>query len=92
MKPGRKLVELGAATCSDAEILAILIGSGGGNYSAMDAANELIERYGTLAVLMDKPLLDLAAIRGIKATRAIRISAAYELARRLIRHLESERS
>jgi DNA repair protein RadC len=28
MKPGRKLIELGAEQCHDAELLAILIGSG----------------------------------------------------------------
>jgi hypothetical protein len=29
MKPGRTLLESGAASCSDAELLAILLGSGG---------------------------------------------------------------
>lgn len=88
MKPGRKLVEQGAVTCSDAEILAILIGSGGRGYTALDAANALLDKYGSLAGLMDQPLCDIAGVRGIKAARAIRIAAAYELTCRIIRHLE----
>jgi DNA repair protein RadC len=88
MKPGRKLVEQGAAACSDAEVLAILLGSGGPGYSAEDVARDILAKYGTLAALMDKPLAELAAIRGIGPVKAIRLAAAYELAARLIHHLE----
>jgi len=88
MKPGRKLVEEGAAACTDVEILALLLGSGGAGYSAEDAARELLERFGSLAGIMDRPLQELATVRGIKAVRAIRIAAAYELACRIIRHVE----
>ena len=88
MKPGRKLVECGAAACTDADILAILLGTGGAGYSAEDAARELLDRFGSLAGIMDQPLRELATVRGIKAVRAVRIAAAYELACRIIRHLE----
>ena len=88
MKPGRKFVEQGASRCSDADILAILIGTGGRGYSAEDLARELLERHGTLADLMDQPLRELASLRGIGPVKAIRIAAAYELAARLVRHLE----
>lgn len=90
MKTGRKFVELGASSCTDAEILAIIIGSGGSNYSALDAASELLEKYGFLWAMMDKPLEELTQIRGIKAVRAIRIAAAFELARRLLEQMERE--
>jgi DNA repair protein RadC len=87
MKPGRKLVELGAPACSDAEILAILIGSGGASFSALDCARDLLDRFGTLSDLMGRPLGEMAGVRGIKAARAVRIAAAYELSRRLIEEL-----
>ena len=51
-------------------------------------ATELLDRYGTLAGLMGKPLRELAEIRGIGAVKAIRIAAAYELTRRVVRELE----
>ena len=88
MKPGRKFIEAGPTACSDAEILAILIGSGGPGYSALDSANSVLERFGTLANVMDKPLRELAEIRGIGAVRAIRIAAAFELVCRIVQHLE----
>ena len=90
MKPGRKFIELGAAACTDAEILAILLGSGGAHGSADDTARAVLARFGSLGALMGKPLSELATVRGIKAVRAIRIAAAFELARRVIRHLEQE--
>ncbi len=85
MKPGRKLIELGARGCTDAEILAILLGSGGRGYTALDAASALLERYGTLASLMGRSLDEIAAVRGIKAVRAIRLAAAYELCQRVLK-------
>ena len=90
MKPGRKLIELGANECTDAEILAILLGSGGRGYSALDAAQAVLEKYGTLAGLMDHSLDELAAIRGIKSVRAIRLAAAYELCQRLLKEIDRD--
>ena len=87
MKPGRKLIEQGAPSCTDGEIIAILLGSGGPGYSAMDSARALLDKHGTLAGLMNQSLSELASIRGIKATRAIRLAAAYELCQRLLRDL-----
>lgn len=88
MKPGRKLVELGPERCSEADLLAILIGSGGNGYTAEDVARDILERYGSLAAIMDVPLRDLAAIRGVGPVKAIRLASAYELVSRMVRHLE----
>ena len=84
MKPGRKILETGASTCTDAELLAILFGSGGRGYSALDSAGALLDKYGTLAGLMNRPLDEIAQIRGIKVVRAIRLAAAYEICQRLL--------
>lgn len=84
MKPGRTLLDAGAEHCSDAELLAILLGSGGRGYSALDSANALLDKYGTLAGLMNRPLDEIAQIRGIKVVRAIRLAAAYEICQRLL--------
>jgi DNA repair protein RadC len=77
-------MELGAGRCSDAELLAILLGSGGRGYSALDSANALLDKYGTLAGLMGRPLAEVAQVRGIKAVRAIRLAAAFEICQRLL--------
>ena len=88
MKPGRKFIDAGAAACSDAELLAILIGSGGPGYSALDSANAMLDKFGTLPGIMDKPLRGLAEVRGIGPVKAIRIAAAFELATRIVQQLE----
>jgi len=87
MKPGRTLLESGAERCSDAELLAILLGSGGRGYSALDSANALLDKYGTLAGLMNRPLNEIAQVRGIKVVRAIRLAAAYEICQRLLKEV-----
>lgn len=88
MKPGRKLIEQGADRCTDQEILAILLGTGGPGYSAQDIAAQVLSQHGDLARLMDLPLRELAAVKGLGPVKAIRIAAAYELARRIVKHLE----
>jgi len=87
MKPGRTLLETGAGNCSDAELLAILLGSGGRNYSALDAANALLDKYGTLTGMMNRPLDEIAQVKGVKAVRAIRLAAAYEICQRLLKEV-----
>jgi DNA repair protein RadC len=86
MKLGRTLLDLGAERCSDAELLAILLGSGGRGYSALDSANSLLDKYGTLAGLMDRPLDEIADVKSM--------SGACNSARRRVRNLSkiTERS
>ena len=90
MNSGRTFLELGAENCSDAQLLAILLGSGGRGYSALDSANALLDKYGTLGGLMNQPLDEVAQIRGIKAVRAIRLAAVFELCQRLLKEAERD--
>jgi DNA repair protein RadC len=90
VKPGRALLELGAGNCSDAQLLAILLGSGGRGFSALDSANALLEKYGTLGGLMNRSLVDVAQIRGIKVVRAIRLAAAFEICQRLLKEADRD--
>ncbi len=78
---------MGAEHCSDAQLLAILLGSGGRGYSAVDSANALMDKYGTLAGLMNRPLDEVAQTKGIKVVRAIRLAAAYEICQRLLKEV-----
>ena len=78
---------MGAERCSDAQLLAILLGSGGRGYSALDSANALLEKNGTLSGLMNRSLEELAQVKGIKVVRAIRLAAAYEICQRLLKEV-----
>jgi DNA repair protein RadC len=81
------LLEKGAESCSDAQLVAILLGSGGRGYSALDSANELLDKYGMLSGLMNRSLEEIAQVKGIKVVRAIRLAAAYEICQRLLREI-----
>ncbi|NSW95657.1 MAG: DNA repair protein RadC, partial [Bacteroidales bacterium] len=68
---------------SDAELIAILIGTGTRNKSAVDLGRELLEMAGNnLNTLGRLSLQDFKKIRGIGQAKAVIISAALELGRR----------
>ena len=82
-RPREKLRLRGAKALGNAELLAILIGSGSGGKSAMDVAHDLIAMSdGRLTLLSAMPLERLMAQKGMGEVRAITISAALELGRR----------
>jgi DNA repair protein RadC len=79
---------MGAENCTDAEILALLIGSGCRGYSAEDIGRALIEHYGSLEAMMGRSLREMADIKGMGVANTLRVAAAYELTRRIVYHLE----
>jgi DNA repair protein RadC len=53
--PGGKLRELGAEALSEAELLAILISTGIKGKPAAEIAEEIVERFGSLAEMANVP-------------------------------------
>jgi len=82
-RPREKLYQKGTSSLSDAELLAILIGSGTRDRSAVDLGRELLMMVdNNLNSLGKLSINDLKKIRGIGNARAITIAAALELGRR----------
>lgn len=82
-RPREKLQRKGAANLSDAELLAILIGSGTAKRSAVDLAKDVLSLADkNLAQLSRLKLDELQQVKGVGIARAITISAALELGRR----------
>lgn len=82
-RPREKLLEKGPLTLSDAEILAILIGSGTREKSAVDLCREILHSVDhDLNKLARLSVRDLMKFRGVGQAKAISIAAALELARR----------
>ena len=88
--PGGKLRRLGPASLTDTELLTVILGSGSIGRSAMDIANEIINRYYSLSGLMGKSISELMDIKGLKEVKATQIAAVFEVARRIVRALERE--
>lgn len=82
-RPREKLLMKGRLSMSDAELLAILIGSGTRDETALDIAKRILSEVGdNLGELARKGISDLMKIRGIGPARAIQITAALELGKR----------
>ncbi|MEO9531899.1 MAG: DNA repair protein RadC [Crocinitomicaceae bacterium] len=82
-QPREKLMEKGRAALSDAEILAILIGSGTREKTAVQLCQEILkDTQGDLNKLARLSLDDLMKYKGIGEAKAISIAAALELGRR----------
>jgi DNA repair protein RadC len=82
-RPREKLYQKGTSSLSDAELLAILIGSGTRKRSAVDLGRELLSMVNNnLNSLGKQTIADLTKIKGIGNARAITIAAALELGRR----------
>lgn len=81
-RPRERLLRYGPGALSDAQLLAILIGSGEGGRSAVDVGRELMARFGSLSALEQAGVQELRAVRGIGPARAAELKAALELGRR----------
>ncbi len=81
-RPREKLLAHGAATLSDAELLAIFLGSGLRGHDAVQTARNLLHTHGPLRELLDRPPGDLMRLPGLGLARACKLTAALELSTR----------
>ncbi|RXR34729.1 DNA repair protein RadC [Flavobacterium piscinae] len=82
-KPREKLMLKGKSALSDAELLAIIIGSGNRNESAVDLSKRILAQVqNNLNILGKLSLKQLTEFKGIGKAKAISIIAATELGRR----------
>ena len=92
-RPRERLERLGAEALSNAELLAILIGSGTPQVSAVDLMkNVLASCHNNLNTLGKMTIRDLEAFKGIGPAKAITILAACELGKRRAREKAEERT
>jgi DNA repair protein RadC len=82
-RPREKLMLKGTSALSDAELIAILIGTGSGKSTALDLSKRILDSVDhQLPALARLKAKDLTRIRGIGPAKAIAIVAALELGRR----------
>lgn len=81
-KPREKLMLKGKVALSDAELMAILIGSGSRNESAVALSQRILANAGNLNSLGKVSISQLMQFKGIGEAKAITIIAALELGRR----------
>lgn len=82
-RPREKMSLKGKNALSDAELIAILLGTGTKDASALDVAKKIMNNVeNNLNALGELSLRDLKKVRGIGEAKAIIIAAAMELGRR----------
>ena len=85
LRPREKALQYGIEELSDQELLAIIIGSGVREHSAIDIAGELLQTYAnSLEVLSNTNYQSLLGHLGLKKSIALRLLATFEFHKRLI--------
>jgi DNA repair protein RadC len=81
-RPREKLLARGAGALSDAELLALFLGSGTAGRDAVASARGLLADHDGLRRLLDRDARALTRLRGIGPARACLLAAALELGQR----------
>ncbi len=86
--PGGKFRRVGPSSCSEEELLAIILGSGTKGRSAEQLAKDIIDKYEMLPNLMGVSLKELMKIKGLKQVKATQLASVFEIAQRIVKYLE----
>ena len=81
-RPTEKLFNKGAASLSDAELLAVMLQTGTKGRTSLDIARGMLSRYGGLVGLLAADCASLTQSPGIGAAKAARFVAMKELSQR----------
>lgn len=83
-QPRYKAKHFGIETLNDAELLAIIIGSGVKGFSALDIANMIMKEYSSLQSLNKTHIESLRGIQGLDDINLLKIESIFEVHRRLL--------
>ena len=83
-RPREKLICQGIDNLSDSELMAILLGTGSRDETAIDLARHILENVGSLSELSRSGVDRLTQTKGIGPAKAITLLAAFELGRRKV--------
>ena len=83
-RPREKLLQHGAATLSDAELLALLLRTGYKGLGVLQLAQSVIKQFGGYAGLLHAQAGDLKGIKGLGPAKRAELAAVIEMARRAL--------
>ncbi|HRQ65435.1 MAG TPA: DNA repair protein RadC [Xanthomonadaceae bacterium] len=83
-RPRERLLQHGAAALTDAEILAVMLGTGTRGRPVMGCARDLLAGFGGVRGLLDAPAPTLLSRAGLGPAKASQLLASLELARRYL--------
>jgi len=83
-RPRERLLRNGAHNLSEAQLLAIILRTGGGGKSAIDLAIEILDSFGDLKKIEAASIREFAPIKSMGKAKVAQLKAAFELGRRLM--------
>ena len=83
-RPRERLLKYGARTLSDAQLLAIILRTGGGGKSALDLAMEMLNSFENMRDIEQAAVPEFSGFKGMGSAKIAQIKAAFELGRRLL--------
>lgn len=89
-RPRERLVAHGADALRHAELIAIMLRTGMKGVSAIQIAEQLLQKFGTLDGLARATLAELGQVKGVGRDKAIALKAAFTLAQRMAKELRGE--
>lgn len=81
-RPREKLLDCGAETLSDAELLAIFLRTGTNGLTAVDLARRLLDEFGGIRPLLEADEKEFCLHRGLGRAKYAQLKAVLEMARR----------
>ncbi|KNZ32529.1 MAG: hypothetical protein AD742_11335 [Methylibium sp. NZG] len=90
-RPREKLLALGPAALADAELIALLLRTGLPGLSVLQMAQQMLDRFGGLAGLLQAGPNELKQVKGLGPAKRAEMAAVLELARRsLVQQLSEQ--
>lgn len=89
-RPRERLIDHGADALKNSELIAILLRTGMKGISAIQMAEQLLQKFETLDRLSRTGIEDLRQVKGVGRDKAIALKSAFTLARRMALELRQE--
>jgi len=83
-RPRERLLRYGAESLSDAQLIAIILRTGGAGQGVLDLAMELLDTFKGLGNIDNSSLSDLSSVKGLGPAKIAQIRAAFALGKRLM--------
>lgn len=84
-RPRERLLRHGPEGMSDAQLIAIILRTGGGGRSALDLAMELLDTFDGIQNIGQASLTELCSLKGVGKAKAAQLRAALTLGKRLMK-------
>jgi DNA repair protein RadC len=89
-RPRERLMEKGADALKHSELIAILLRTGTKGVSAIQVAEQVLQKFDSLDSLSRATIAELRQVKGMGRDKAIALKSAFTLARRMVEEIRQE--